>query len=62
LFSAFSISLSVLGFSPIAGVILICFSVLLGVVRFLGGVHYIIDLIFGAFTGIISGLVVLFLI
>lgn len=62
LFSAFSISLSVLGFSPIAGVILICFSVLLGIVRFLSGVHYIIDLIFGAFAGIISGLVVLFLI
>lgn len=54
-FSAFVIAVTVYRLYPIAGAILAGIGVVLGVIRVIGGVHEPKDVVAGALTGILSG-------
>lgn len=53
-FSAFIISLMILHFNTLSGIIFLILSTILAVVRVLSGVHFIKDVIVGALISIIS--------
>ena len=53
-FSAFIISLMILHFNVIAGVVFLALSVILAFVRVLAGVHFIKDVVAGALISICS--------
>ena len=55
-FSMFVIATTFLWVLPWAGIILLCFGVLLAAVRVIGGVHFPRDVIAGALVGILSGI------
>ncbi len=56
----FAISTVVFAFNPAAGKIFFLISGLMGISRIFGGVHWPVDVLFGALLGVFSGWVVLF--
>lgn len=61
-FSVFVIAATWLYFYPAAGIVLLITGCLLAVVRVLGGVHFLRDVLAGAFLGLLSGWIGMWLI
>lgn len=55
-FSSFLIALIWLPLAPLVGLLLLLVSLVLAIVRVIGGVHYISDVLAGALAGIVAGL------
>lgn len=55
-FSAFIIAMCWLRFEPTVGAVLLVFGLILGIIRVLGGVHYISDVVAGGLFAVVCGL------
>lgn len=55
-FSMFVIAMTFLWVLPWAGVVLLCFGAVLAAVRVIGGIHFPRDVIAGALSGVLSGI------
>ena len=61
IFSAFVITMAVLYYNVLIGRVLFFLAIIEGVIRVIGGVHFVSDVVVGAMLGILSG-ILLFLI
>lgn len=55
-FSVFVIAMCWFFYQPVVGILLLAAGLLMACVRVIGGVHYPIDVVVGAFAGIVSGI------
>lgn len=56
-FSAFVIAMCWLFFVPFVGIVLLVLAAVLAMLRVIGGVHFVSDVVAGALVGILSGLI-----